>query len=101
MTAGNALTTGQGFDYLDFTSYKVNSVQTHLVGVAGTTVATAVTGNAGFGSLNYLDLAESTTNAGFYTVTVRTSADKTVVVGTVGTIDFGHTEAFVAQNFII
>ena len=93
---------GQGFDYLDFTSYKVSSVQVHLAGVAPTTsVATAVVGNAGFGSANYLDLAENTTNAGFYTVTVRNSVDKTVVVGTVGTIDFGHTEAFVAQNFII
>ena len=78
---------GQSFDYLDFTAYRVGSVH-----VNGATVT-------GAAATNYVDLAESATNAGFYAVTVH-AADNSLV-GTVGTIDFGHHEAFVAQNFII
>ena len=99
---GSAVSTivdGQGFDNLDFTAYKVGAVY----------VGTSLVTNAGVAALTqYVQLVESTVQAGLYTVTVKeggadgyggTIVDTTV--GTVGTINFGQHLDFAAHSFLI
>ena len=73
--------------------YHVGSVH-----VNGVTLATPAAAGA---LATYLDLTELVANSGVYTVTVHNTDVGATLVGTVGTINFGHHEAFVAQNFII
>ncbi|RYZ13022.1 MAG: hypothetical protein EOO24_01440 [Comamonadaceae bacterium] len=88
---------GQGFDYLDFSAYNAAAVY-----VGNTLVAGSLTASDN----DYVQLVQSLTNAGEYTVTVHDSGTDgfgagDTLVGTVGVIDFGATQAFVAANFIL
>ena len=85
-------------DRLDFTSYAVKAV---FVG------ATLVKGVAPILGETYIQMTESTTNAGEYKMTQFTEnavpgPDATdVAVGIIGIADFGATQPFVAANFVI
>lgn len=90
---------GAGADYLDFSSYDVAAVYVNSGLVAGGLTASNKT---------YVHLVESTTNAGEYSIAVMDGGTDgfggTVVdlqVGAVGVADFGASQDFVAQNFII
>jgi hypothetical protein len=84
-----------GFDMIDFSAY--DAVAVHVDGALV----------EGFGSdaaagENYVELAQSTTDAGVYTATVYTEAGATdTVVGLIGVLDFGAEQNFVAENFIV
>jgi len=95
---------GQGFDKLDFSSYSVKAVVVTDTGGINGGVGIALPGVAS--AYNYLVMTESTTHDGQYNVTVMHHAAAAAVttdtlVGTVGTLDFGHQTAFIAANFII
>ena len=102
-TAGvNAVTTppvlvttlGASLDRLDFTSYGVKAVFVGAIQV--TTGAAPILGQT------YIQMTESTTNAGEYTMSQFTEAGATdTLVGVVGIADFGATQPFIAANFII
>lgn len=90
---------GEGMDHLDFTAYHAGAV---YVG------STLVTGALTTTLQDYVQLVESTTQAGLYTVTVNHGGTDgfggSVVdtqAGVVGTINFGHHENFSAHSFII
>lgn len=84
---------GSAFDRLDFTSYASKAVLVNGVLVAGVAAAAGQT---------YISLVESTTNAGEYLMTQFTEAGAVdVAVGIIGIADFGATQAFAAQNFVI
>ena len=90
---------GQGFDSLDFTAYKVGAAY----------VGTSLVTSAGVAALTqYVQLVESTVQAGLYTVTVKEGgadgfggAIVDTTVGTVGTINFGQHLDFAAHSFLI
>lgn len=82
-----------GFDMIDFSAYNAAAVLVDGVLVAGT-VATA--------GQTYINLVESTTNDGVYTMTQYTEAGATdTVVGVIGVADFGIEKDFLAENFIL
>lgn len=83
---------GNGFDYIDFSAYDAVNVQ---VG-ANTFGAAAAQGE------KYITMVEDA-NTGKYVVTVyeEGGAAADVELGVVGTLDFGATQAFVAENFIL
>ncbi|MCK7582319.1 MAG: hypothetical protein MZV65_46480 [Chromatiales bacterium] len=61
-----------------------------------------IAGSAAAVGQDYVLFTESETNAGEYTVTVYTEAGETdTLVGTIGVLDFGASQNFVAQNFIL
>ena len=95
---------GEGFDYLDFSAYRVANVVI-ATGAPASLAYTTVTGVAAAAAFDYIQLVESTVNVGVYTVTQMRSADAVLggdtLIGTVGTIDLGHHQNFVAANFII
>ena len=79
-------------DFLDFSSYGANAVYVGGFLVAG------VEATAG---QEYVNLVESGTS-GAYTATVFTEAGASdTTVGVIGTFDFGASQVFTAENFII
>lgn len=81
-----------GIDYLDFSDY--NAVGVVVDGLVFHDVAAL--------GENYVRFTENADNLGEYTVEVFTEAGATdTLVGTVGVLDFGATQTFVEQNFII
>ena len=87
-------TFGAGLDRLDFTSYGVKAVFVGAIQV--TTGAAPILGQT------YIQMTESTTNAGEYTMSQFTEAGAVdTLVGLVGIADFGATQPFIAANFII
>jgi hypothetical protein len=82
-------------DTIDFSSY--DAVAVHVDGaLVDGFVSDALAGQ------NYVELAQSTTDAGAYTATVFTEAGATdTVVGLIGVLDFGVEQNFVADNFIM
>ncbi len=84
-------------DFLDFSAYDVDAVL-----VNGAVLVGALAANS-----DYVSLVESTTNAGSYTVSeLNAGADGVAgatdaTLGLIGVVDFGATQAFVADNFII
>ena len=92
-TVSSAAMSGPGLDMLDFTSYGVKAV---FVG------AGLVAGVAPVLGQTYIQMTESTTNAGEYTISQLTEAGAIdTVVGIVGIADFGATQPFIAANFVI
>lgn len=79
-------------DYLDFSDY--NAVGVVVDGLVFHDVAAL--------GENYVRFTENADNLGEYTVEVFTEAGATdTLVGTVGVLDFGATQNFVTENFII
>lgn len=80
-------------DYVDFTDYDAVGVYVN---------GGLVTGSDAVAGQNYVALIENPLNAGEYQAELRTEAGATdTLVGIIGTLDFGATQDFVAQNFII
>lgn len=82
-----------GFDMIDFSSYAAKAV---YVG------ATLVAGSAATAGQHYIVMTESSSNDGSYTMKEYTEAGATdTLVGTIGVADFGATQTFHANNFIL
>lgn len=86
---------GAALDFLDFSAYDAVAVAVNGTAILGVIPTTGV----------YINLVESTTNDGSYTInhvnlgaTTATTDNLTTVIGVA---DFGIEQAFVAQNFII
>ena len=94
--AGNTVFTPAGpgsQDRIDFTSYSPKAVFVDGLLVAGVAPAVGQT---------YIDLKESTTNAGEYTITQFTENGAIDTnVGLIGVADFGQHMNFVANNFVL
>ena len=108
---GDATTTtseaAPALDYLDFSDYNATAVYVDGVLVAGTAPNEE--------SDLYVTLTENTDNAGEYTMRVvdsgvdgladttsgGTAANDDAIVGVIGVADFGETQPFVADNFIL
>ena len=94
---------GAGFDHLNFSSYKVSGVM-----VTTDAATSPATDSFNFPSTlpaayDYVKMVEVLANAGEYNVTVmhHAASGPDTLVGTVGVLDFGHHEAFIASSFII
>ena len=96
---------GPGLDYLDFSSYGVDSVYVDSDFIFGDVVGDgALAANE-----NYVYMVESATNDGEYTMYLMNTGSAAgfggllldVTVGVIGVADFGVEQAFVAENFII
>ncbi len=81
---------GTGLDYLDFIDYDAGRVTVNNNGGVVDSTFIFDAGNA-----VSVNLVESTTNDGEYTITVSDQ------VGIIGVLDFGAEQAFVADNFIL
>ena len=87
------LTVGAGSDILDFSSYTVKAV------FVGATLVKGVTPILGE---TYIQMTETTANAGEYTMSQFTEAGAVdTLVGVVGIADFGATQTFTGGNFVI
>ena len=84
---------GPGLDKIDFTFYSPKAVFVDGVLLKGVAPAIGQT---------YIDMKNSTTNPGEYTITQFTENGATDTnVGLIGVADFGQKMAFVADNFVL
>ena len=96
---------GAGIDYLDFSSYGVDSVYVNSDLIFGDVVGDGLLGV----NEDYVYMVESATNDGEYTMYLMNTGavagfgglELDVEVGVIGVADFGVEQPFLAENFII